>query len=479
MKTVLVIGAQGVLGGLTAEIFRAEGWNVLCGGRRVETAADFRRVDLDRSETFAAACRGVDVVVSAVEDPDCRAERHVLENGGAILTMASSRAADRDRLAASVTHPKGTAIFNAGYSGLTAIAVKDLLAKYPAADTVLYAGTMSLKATMGRGGVLFGHRVLTSGSRRATRTFDFGARLGRLTCLEVDLSDERWIDPAILGARAAAFYVTLAEQGVFRMFRWLDRLGLLARLPASWVRPRPPKTPRIEHATAEPMATWLGASRDGQLFGSTTLSTKGDYLTTARIAEKMAGLVLAAACRPGAFTVDTWFDWKDIAPAAAAIGVEWVMADTTEVRRVVSASREIASGAQQIFELIADPAQQPRWDGNDNLAEARAGQRVRAAGDIFLMTLTIGLNGNNIRENHVVEFEEGRRIAWLPSEPGQEPPGHLWRWELEPLDEAHTRVTHTYDWSGLTDQRRLPRARATTVDKLQASLDRLAELAER
>ena len=322
MKTVLVIGAQGVLGALTAEIFRAAGWNVLRGGRRVETAADFRLVDLDREETFAAACCGVDLVVSAVEDPDCRAERHVLENGGAILTMASSRAADRDRLAASVSHPKGTVIYGAGYSGLTAIAIKDLLMRHPAADTVLAAYTMSITGMSGRGGALFGHRVLAGGSKRATRTVDFGAPLGRLICLEVDLSDDRWSDPAILGARAAAFYVTLAEKGVFRMLRWLDRLGLLARLPARWMRPQPPKSSRIEHATAEPMMTWLAVSRGGQLMGSATLSTHGDYLTTARIAEKMAGLVLAADARPGTFTVDTWFDWKDVAAAAEAIGVE-------------------------------------------------------------------------------------------------------------------------------------------------------------
>ena len=44
---------------------------------------------------------------------------------------------------------------------------------------------------------------------------------------------------------------------------------------------------------------------------------------------------------------------------------------------MVSASREIAAGAGRIFELIADPAAQPRWDGNDNLAGAAAGQRVR------------------------------------------------------------------------------------------------------
>jgi uncharacterized protein YndB with AHSA1/START domain len=150
------------------------------------------------------------------------------------------------------------------------------------------------------------------------------------------------------------------------------------------------------------------------------------------------------------------------------------MTSHDDVPRVASASREIAAGPVQIFELIADPAQQPRWDGNDNLAQAPAGQRVRGTGDVFMMTTTNG----NVRENHVVEFDEGRRIAWEPAEPGQEPPGHLWRWELEPIDASRTRVTHTYDWTQLTDENRLPRARATTADKLRASLDRLAALAE-
>jgi uncharacterized protein YndB with AHSA1/START domain len=76
------------------------------------------------------------------------------------------------------------------------------------------------------------------------------------------------------------------------------------------------------------------------------------------------------------------------------------MATEQEAPRVVSASREIAAGPEPIFELIADPAQQPRWDGNDNLARAPEGQRVRRAGD----------------------------------------------------------VSHTYDWKQLTDENRLPRA---------------------
>jgi uncharacterized protein YndB with AHSA1/START domain len=150
------------------------------------------------------------------------------------------------------------------------------------------------------------------------------------------------------------------------------------------------------------------------------------------------------------------------------------MSSRDQLSRVVSARREIAASAAKIFEMIADPSQQPRWDGNDNLAEAAAGQRVRAAGEVFRVTLTEG----SVRENHVVEFEEGRRIAWRPAEPGQEPPGHLWRWELEPIDASHTLVVHTYDWSRLTDEKRVVRARATTTDKLQASLDLLAALAE-
>ncbi len=100
---------------------------------------------------------------------------------------------------------------------------------------------------------------------------------------------------------------------------------------------------------------------------------------------------------------------------------------------------------------------------------------IRAVGEVFTMTLTEG----GVRENHVVEFDEGRRVAWRPAEPGQKPPGHLWRWELEPIDSSCTCVTHTYDWTPLTDKTRVPYARATTADNLRASLDRLAALAQR
>lgn len=142
---------------------------------------------------------------------------------------------------------------------------------------------------------------------------------------------------------------------------------------------------------------------------------------------------------------------------------------------MVSAEREVTAEPATIFELIADPAQQPRWDGNGNLIEAAPGQRVRAIGDVFVMRIH---NGED-RDNRVVEFEEGRRIAWKPAPPGGETPGHLWRWEVEPLPGGGSLVRHTYDWSGLTDESRFARARKNTPEALRASIDRLAELAER
>lgn len=142
---------------------------------------------------------------------------------------------------------------------------------------------------------------------------------------------------------------------------------------------------------------------------------------------------------------------------------------------IVSASRVISASAERIFELIADPSRQPSWDGNDNLESAEPGQRVRQVGEVFKMLLTNG----QVRENHVVEFIEGAKIAWRPAEPGKKPPGHLWRWELNAINATLTNVTHTYDWTALGDPTRLPKARSTTPEMLRESMDKLAALAQR
>jgi hypothetical protein len=74
--------------------------------------------------------------------------------------------------------------------------------------------------------------------------------------------------------------------------------------------------------------------------------------------------------------------------------------------------------------------------------------------------------------NEVVEFEEGRLIAWRHFG------GHRWRWELEPV-EGGTKVTETFDWSTsrspvALEVMRIParnrRAIEATLERLEAHL---------
>jgi len=139
-------------------------------------------------------------------------------------------------------------------------------------------------------------------------------------------------------------------------------------------------------------------------------------------------------------------------------------------QRIVHATRTINAPAAEIFELIADPARQPEWDGNDNLSEAPEGQRITGVDQEFTMHLT---NGQS-RTNYVVEFTEGRVIAWNPAPTGEAPRGHLFRWELRPVNDAVTEVTHAYDWTQLVDESRFERARSYTEEALLNSVNRLS-----
>jgi uncharacterized protein YndB with AHSA1/START domain len=92
----------------------------------------------------------------------------------------------------------------------------------------------------------------------------------------------------------------------------------------------------------------------------------------------------------------------------------------TEHTQSVSVEREIAAPPEKIFDVLADPSQHPVIDGSGTVKDTR--------GVPYAIT------------NTVVEFEEGRRIAW------RHIGGHRWRYELEPVDSG-TRVRETYDWS--------------------------------
>ena len=107
--------------------------------------------------------------------------------------------------------------------------------------------------------------------------------------------------------------------------------------------------------------------------------------------------------------------------------------------QAVRVERPIPAPAERIFDVLADPARHPEIDGSGTVRAARPGNPERLElGSRFGMNMRV-IYPYRIT-NEVVEFEEGRRIAWRHFF------GHRWRWELEPV-EGGTKVTHTFDYS--------------------------------
>jgi hypothetical protein len=104
----------------------------------------------------------------------------------------------------------------------------------------------------------------------------------------------------------------------------------------------------------------------------------------------------------------------------------------------VSTSRVIAADAQALFDVVADPSLHHVIDGSGSVQGVRGGSRKLGLGDKFSASMRIGVPYRIT--NKVVEYDEGRRIAWAHVG------GWRWRYEFEPV-EGGTRVTETFDWS--------------------------------
>jgi hypothetical protein len=76
------------------------------------------------------------------------------------------------------------------------------------------------------------------------------------------------------------------------------------------------------------------------------------------------------------------------------------------------------------------------------------------------MTLT----RHGSRDNHLVEFAEGRRIAPMPAKPGRSGPGTGGNRNSSDRHRAHA-VTCIYNWTRLTPESRIPHGRAATADR--------------
>ena len=146
--------------------------------------------------------------------------------------------------------------------------------------------------------------------------------------------------------------------------------------------------------------------------------------------------------------------------------------------RTVTASRDIAAPAQRIFDLLADPRRHQELDGSGQVRGDAHGPDRLAEGARFSMAMHQGKIPYR-SSSRVVEFDENRVIAWqtIGKVKGRTVIGvQIWRYELTPLADGTTRVTHSYDWGAarLAPLIRLLGYPRRTAASMPRSLERLA-----
>ena len=111
----------------------------------------------------------------------------------------------------------------------------------------------------------------------------------------------------------------------------------------------------------------------------------------------------------------------------------------TDPDKVVSRETVVPSPPGAIFDLLADPRRHCEIDGSGSVVQSAIDAPERLSlGAKFGMKMRIVVPYR--MTNEVVEFEEGRRIAWRHFG------GHIWRYILEPVD-GGTKVTEQFDWN--------------------------------
>ncbi len=112
----------------------------------------------------------------------------------------------------------------------------------------------------------------------------------------------------------------------------------------------------------------------------------------------------------------------------------------------------IAADPTAIFELLRTPSGHVAIDASGMLMSA-SGNPVQAVGDRFLVHMDRdSLRDYPLEEYDVTvvitEFDPDREIAWMIDGTLQPPIGHVYGYQLDPID-GGTCVTSYYDWSNI------------------------------
>jgi uncharacterized protein YndB with AHSA1/START domain len=143
---------------------------------------------------------------------------------------------------------------------------------------------------------------------------------------------------------------------------------------------------------------------------------------------------------------------------------------------------------ERVFAVLSDPARHTEIDGAGMLRGiASSSKPVTSVGDSWVMNMNQPNLGDYQMRSEVISFESGRRIEWAPE---IHPPdslahlvgdiefqGYYYGWELAPSPDGGTEITHTYDWSGVKDDRALPFFPRVSSEQMMTTINNLGEAA--
>ena len=157
----------------------------------------------------------------------------------------------------------------------------------------------------------------------------------------------------------------------------------------------------------------------------------------------------------------------------------------------VAVSRRICAPAHEIFQVLADPVRHQEFDGSQMLQGAASTAVISGVGDVFVMKMYYSEIGDYEMNNHVVEYEQDRRIGWEPEagrgHPNADPDspesarwGQRWSYQLTPDGHDATIVTETYDCSRAPEKERAGMDNGKVwIESMSRTLERLDALCAR
>jgi len=146
---------------------------------------------------------------------------------------------------------------------------------------------------------------------------------------------------------------------------------------------------------------------------------------------------------------------------------------------VETVERVIPAPPERIFALVADPRRHQDIDGSGTVRDATNLPERLSLGATFGMNMQFG--GAYTMTSTVIEFEDGRRIAWQSRPPRDSARwrhlfgGRIWRYDLDPVD-GGTRVRESWDLSEERLRFIVWGYRRKTRANMTATLDRIERL---